>query len=181
MHHLSVQTEGGLDDAADADIFSGTEQSIIFCGDEAAEREGCAIGVGVPSARWGVDELPWAVGILGEVLSASRVKINIELEAEHRVGWHASGPARFFGFGAEIVLGKDIEGFEAEAFADVGFGRESVGCAELVCEAHVFEGLRKVSGALMNNGLEVVKHSEGMDFCVLKDEVAEVVGEVDDV
>lgn len=50
VHHLSVQTEGGLNDAADADIFSCTEQTVVFGGDEASEWKGGAVGVGVPPA-----------------------------------------------------------------------------------------------------------------------------------
>jgi hypothetical protein len=50
VHHLTVQSEGGLDDAADADIFSSAEQAVVFGWDEGSEWEGSAVGVGVPPA-----------------------------------------------------------------------------------------------------------------------------------
>ncbi len=45
----------------------------------------------------------------------------------------------------------------------------------------MFERLGKVACALMDSGLEVMEHAEGMLFGVLQDDVSEVVRKVDDI
>lgn len=61
VHHLAVQANRGLHDAADTDVFPCADQTLHLHGDESAQREGGAICVRMPAARGCHDVAPRAV------------------------------------------------------------------------------------------------------------------------
>jgi len=109
------------------------------------------------------------------------MEIEIELPAEDAVAHHCLCPARFVGFGADILFAEDVKRLETEPFAQIRLRRESVGGAVIAGEFHVTERLGVVSDPVMGGGLEVINKLEGALFGVVVDDAPLGVVHLDEV
>ena len=181
VHHLAVQADRGLHDAADTDVFARTDQALHLHGHESTQWEGGAIRVRVPAARGCHDVAPRAVARSGDKAATSGMKVDVKLVAEDAVCWQHLGPHRLASGGADVLLAQHVESFEAQPFADVGLRRQTIRRAELVRELHVAKGLREVAHAIMHGCLQMIQHTERMLLHVIEDDPALRGREFDDV
>ena len=181
VHHLAMQADRGLHDAADADVFSRADQALHLHGQESTQWEGRAICVRVPAACGCHDVAPRAVTRSGDKAAACGMKVDVKLVAEDAVCWQHLGPHRFASGGADVLLAQHVERFESQAFADVGLWRQTIRRAELVRELHVAKGLREVAHAIMHGCLQVIQHAQRMLLHVIEDDPALRGREFDDV
>ena len=139
MHHLSMNPDRRLHNAANPDVFTGSDQPVHGDWNEAAKRKGGTVRIRVPAAARSVDVAPRPIARTIYKSSAGWMKVDIELKPEHPVAWKNLRPHWIPPGGANILFAQHVKRFKTQALADVRLVGEIVSCSKFIAQAHVSE------------------------------------------